>query len=589
MLSTRAMPFLFVSFLAAVLSLVLYSLPSPAQTIPNQSLPERIVPNQQPLLQPEQQPEKGAVFQSGDLEEESLEVPEAPLVTGVQATGFKVEQFKVSGFKQLSQAELDGVTQSYRGKVATLEDLQDLLRDINKLYKDKGLLTSFAYLPEQDVNDGTIELKALEGTIGEITLKGFDAYSAEHIANQIESNPGDLFNVKAFEKNLASINQGNPYQLKATLSAGQQTGQTDINLDVYEPNRWQVTAFTDNLGRPFIGQYRWGLEVVNKSLLGNTDQLYLQYTGTTDTHAAAINYQYPLNDRGTTLGAVFGFSYVDIDLEQTNQAELEGGSYTYGLNLIQPLNKERTVNIDGGFNFIRSSSFTNRAQTRRDDVLALINGLNVQKIDRYGQTFARFQQSVGVDTVGGDDAFWRGQGFLTRWVRLPKKHLLLIRATGQLSHGPLPTSQQFQLGGEYSTRGYTQGLLIGDRGYSLNVEHQWPLPYAKKWAPDWAQDVRGLFFFDIGQTWIDNDSVNFVPGLSNTRNRSLLMSAGVGFRYRLTQYFEGFTDLGFPLLNRAAIEPNSMPSIRVHFGLRSSLLPEALKVRSKKVFKLSEH
>jgi hemolysin activation/secretion protein len=232
-----------------------------------------------------------------------------------------------------------------------------------------------------------------------------------------------------------------------------------------------------------------------------------------------------------------------------------------------------------GLNARRASSFFDGDKTGTTDVRSVTLGLNFDKYDPYGRTFARAQATFAPEWLGANTHFFKVENYLTRVTRLPKNNLLILRAYSQWTPDALPPIEQFQLGGINSVRGYSQGLLIGDKGYSLNAEWRWPIPMLSHVNPWLNERLQGALFFDYGQTWLDKSNKYYT--VASTRNRATsLMSAGVGLRAHLTDYMQGYADLAFGLLNRKDIEPNAQPTVRVHFGVRSELLPNDYKSRT---------
>lgn len=105
------------------------------------------------------------------------------------------------------------------------------------------------------------------------------------------------------------------------------------------------------------------------------------------------------------------------------------------------------------------------------------------------------------------------------------------------------------------------------------------MPFLKRANPWLAERLRGITFFDFGQAWIDKSNPRYISGVSAQFGRTTLASVGIGARYRLTQYLQGFVDAGWGLFNRNAIELNADPTVRMHFGIRSDLLPRPFRTR----------
>jgi hemolysin activation/secretion protein len=272
----------------------------------------------------------------------------------------------------------------------------------------------------------------------------------------------------------------------------------------------------------------------------------------------------------------YGYSHVDVDLTTPN--DLDGFAQNAGLFLSHPLNDNRTLVGDVGFNYRHITSELDNVVTNRDEIRSLQTGLTFNKFDRHGRTLARLQQSLGLDWLGANNSFWKSELYLTRLFRLPHDNILMLRAYGQYSPGDLPSAEAFQIGGAFSVRGYHEGLLIGDRGYNLTIEDRFPIPFLRHFSPWLADRLQGAVFFDVGQTWFDRSNDSFI---SNASQRTLLAGTGFGIRARLSQYLQGFVDIGFGLMNRSAVIPAGYadPTARVHFGIRSNLLPQDLKKR----------
>ncbi len=501
-----------------------------------------------------------------------------PAIVETTGTSFMVNHIEVQGNSIIKDDEIRKIVGPYEGKELSSEDLTSMVSAINTAYQKKGFTTSLAYVPPQDLERGTVTIKILEGTVGEMEVTGNKYFKARVISNQLSETPGKPLNIPALEQELVRINQNEPYRIKATLSPGESTGETKLHFDVKEQQPFQIALVADNAGRPYIGTYRYGVQLMDRNVSGIGDRFDASWMMAAGQQIASTSYTRPLNRYGTELSGLFGFSHVNVDLQQPDQPEIIGSAYSYGLLLSQPLDKSRTWVADLGLNYRRVSSYFDGDKTSRDNILSTTLGLNFNKFDRYGRTFARAQGTLAPDWLGANRKFWKTEAFFTRVTRLPKNNLLLLRGYTQLTSSDLPPVEQYQLGGENTVRGYTEGLVLGDRGYNASAEWRWPVPFLSKASPWLSERLQGAFFVDYGQAWLSKGNNFRVTGL-NYSNTSLL-SAGVGFRARLTDYLQGFVDVGFGLLNRKDLEPNNQPTARIHFGVRSELLSNDYKSRT---------
>ena len=506
--------------------------------------------------------------------------PEQAALPQFASSQFHVGQIKVEGSSKFTASDFKAVTAPYEGKDDTLDDLQKAVKAVNQMYWDRGYLTTQAYVPPQDINQGVITIKVVEGKVGKICINGNHYYHDSAIMRQLSIRESRVFNLKELEKDLNSSNQQNNFRIKAALSPGSDTGLTNIRLDVAERQPWQISPTFDNQGRPFVGEYRGGVDVINDSLFGQGDRLSTRYVGAAGTQVVLASYYLPFDSWGDQVGISYGFSQVDVHTGVENQPKIDGTDYDLGLLVSHPFTRDRRWIGDLGFSSRHVTSDVDDIRTGLDNIRAFQAGLSYNGYDNRGRTTARVQTAVGTSVLGGNDTYWKSELFLTRLFKLPANNLLILRGYGLYSPNSLPTAEEFQLGGEYSVRGYTEGLLLGDSGYNLTAEDRYPIPFLSSLSPWLAARLQGAVFVDFGQAFLRRDNPRYLIGVSDTSSRTLLASLGVGLRARFSQYLQGFVDVGFGLVDRADVEPKGYPTARIHFGLRSDLLPEDLKPRS---------
>jgi hemolysin activation/secretion protein len=514
--------------------------------------------------------------------ETTLSVPAVSPDIQIKESDFMAKKIVVDGINLIPQASVKAIVEPYEGKTVTLGDLQKMVEAITLLYRNKGYLTTQVYIPPQEITSGDVKISVVEGLLGKVCVTPGRHYRATAIKRYVGIKPGTPFDIKQLEKNLNATNQANNVSIKAILSPGAKTGQTDVTIETADKGVWQVSPTFDNQGRPFIGTFRGGAEISNNSLLGYGDQLLIKYLAATRTQVGMLSYNLPINSRGDALSFNYSNSYVNVDTHTATQSLLEGYAQNFGLSYSHPFDKNRHWVGDIG---IISRHVTTDVENRRDttsEIRSLVAGLNYASTDKYGRTFIRGQAMTGLDILGGTAKFFKTELFANRLIKLPMNNILYLRGYGQYSPDVLPSAEVFQLGGAYSVRGFTEGLLTGDRGYSLTVEDRFPIPFLKKISPKLSERVQGAVFVDFGQAFIKRANSRFIANVSNRNTNTLLVSAGVGLRARFSQYLQGFIDLGFPLVDRNSQELFAQPTARIHFGVRSDLLNNTAFTQSKK-------
>lgn len=519
-------------------------------------------------------------------EEIRLDAP-APQRASAQSssTAFMVSKIVIRGATLLQEALTQEMVAPYEGKPQTLESLDRLIARITDVYREKGYLTTEAFLPPQEVKDGVLTIQVQEGRVGSISMEGNRFYRVRVIGRNLSQKPGERLNFRVLERDLNYMNRfGGGYRVKAFLSPGEKPGESNIKIKVAEKQPFQISPTFDNQGRYFVGLYRWGVEARNDSLLTLGDRLYARWLGAEGTRVGVGSYTMPLNRFGTELNGSFAYSHVNVKLPIENPPSITGTSYSAGVSLSQPLGRNRQWQVDGGLNWQRVNHFFEGDQTGSDDIHMFHVGVNFDRYDRWGHTLNRVQNTVAFRGATASSSFWKIENFFTRIVLLPKNNLIILKSYGQWTPDTLPGMQQFQLGGENSVRGFTEGVLFGDRGYNLGVEYRFPLPGLKYISESASNRIQGALFYDIGQVWKDRSNPYYDPKTATLAKTTLLQGVGFGVRAQLSRFLQGFVDVGFGLGDRKAIEPQMrQPTARVHFGVRSDLFPYDYKMRNQAV------
>ncbi|MCE3236720.1 MAG: outer membrane protein [Vampirovibrio sp.] len=500
-----------------------------------------------------------------------------------------VRQIIVEGNTVLSDDEMRPVLTTYLGREDSIAELGDMTDKLTKLYAAKGYLTTQVFVPEQEIENGILRVRVLEGRIGSVEVEGNRFLRTWALSRQFELDQRKPLNLNDFTAQMSRVNRFMDITMKAMVSPGAEPGTTNIRLQVKERQPWQISGTYDNQGRPFLGYYRYGIGLDNSNLTGIGDRLSVRGLSTTTggIKAIATSYAVPLSASGTNLAFSFGYSHVDLDLGIRNQPPLTGNAYSYSVLLSQPLDRNRIWTLDGGMNIKRITSYFDKDLTNADQIFSFQHGLTFDKYDRYGRIIFHTQNTYAPRQLFNSSvSFFKNETSLIRLQVLPKNNLLIFRGNMQFTPDALPGAEEIQIGGQSSVRGYTEGLLVGDRGYNFTLEHRWPIPFLRGVSPWLADRIQGKTFVDYGKVMLDPSNTHYIKGFSTLKENTTLLSAGVGFQAQFTRFVGGFVDFGFALLNRNGPEPYSMPASRIHFGLRTNILPNNYKIRETAVRKL---
>lgn len=90
---------------------------------------------------------------------------------GVEPGGgtFELEQIQITGNTLFDDETLVALVAERLGESTDFSDLQDIANTISAYYREQGYPFARAYLPEQDIVQGTVQFEVLEGRYGEVS------------------------------------------------------------------------------------------------------------------------------------------------------------------------------------------------------------------------------------------------------------------------------------------------------------------------------------------------------------------------------------------------------------------------------------
>lgn len=520
-----------------------------------------------------------------------------------EAVSFVLEELEVRGVFTLDGSLLEEQISSWVGKRVTYNDLLLIAADITKVYKQNGYVTSRAYIPPQEIENGIAIVEVVEGKIDDIEITGNKYVSNKFIQKRLNQESGDVLHIGMLEEDLVTLKNSSLFKnVHATLKAGNEPGTSDVVLDMQDKFPISVSLGVDNFGRSNIGIYRPSLTVTHNNLTGHGDQLLTNVTLASRTRSIVSQYNYPLNTKGWTLGGMYAYSKVLINQNNKPINDITGRTHRFQLNTNFPIykSKDESLNVNGNVSAYlvdsmvyldidkqyqrpfslrtnpvspvdlggRSIKSIFHVRGIRDQenaaVRGVTSGITAVKQDKLGRTILQSTMTNGLDLFGGNQSFIKFNGDVTRIQDLTHGVIGVFKAQGQWTPNRLPGMEQMQLGGANTIRGYNEGLLTGDKGYMLSAEVRYPI----KWGPSWFKNkFQGLAFVDHGRLFITNeDYPRAINGTLAVGNSGYITGYGLGLRGSINKYLSGRFDLGF-VTNR----DQGKPDLRAHFSLNSTL------------------
>jgi hemolysin activation/secretion protein len=409
---------------------------------------------------------------------------------------------------------LHNISADYIGHPVHFADINAMIGKINAIYAQRGIVSARALVPPQTIDSGVLEVRLVEGRLGELEIDGNKAVKSDFISERINVAAGQVVDVPNLRDELTRLNRTTELSVQSALRAGQAPGSTDLILHVTEPARYSAQTFTDNQGTESTGQNRFGGIAQIYAPFGIDDRLTFYGVGSDGAKNFYVGYGLPVSRSGARVDV--SYSKGDIEIVEGPYVALgiSGASSGYNLGYTYPIRRTNTFWLDAYGTLASSSSKTRigTAPLSEFDVSNYTVGLKAQGFSEKSVWSVR--QGVGTEKVDNifdeNTALTLYAGDASYFYRLRDKWSLRAQGGWQFtSEETAPSPVLFQVGGIGSVRGYDNGAVAGARGYAFSLEsrYQWRenlQPYAfvdHGYVDDISPDKESISSMGFGLTW----------------------------------------------------------------------------------------
>jgi len=169
---------------------------------------------------------------------------------------FFVEKINVTGNTALTNEDIRLITTPYEGKELKLADAKAIAENITQAYRTKGFITSRAYIPPQNIQTKTLEIKVFEGKLGKVKVRGNKYFKKRIIRRYVQQLQDKALMFKDLKSGLTKLNMHPDREVKAVIVPGQDVGTSDLLLDVRDTRPIHVGAEINNFGTKLTGRQR---------------------------------------------------------------------------------------------------------------------------------------------------------------------------------------------------------------------------------------------------------------------------------------------------------------------------------------------
>ena len=457
-----------------------------------------------------------------------------------------VKGFRFTGIQGVAtEAELERLLRDAVGREQSMAELQQLARRVTAYLHDKGYLLARAYLPQQDITSGIVEIAVIAGRVEgapEIRLQEPSRLRPGMVAAMVGSGArtGQAVQDKALERSLLLMNDLPGISAHATLERGETPGTTRVVVDASEGPLLSGAVSADNFGNRFTGAWRATAQAAANDPLGLGDQLSVSATGAEHLASGQVDYQLPVG----TSGLQAGLSYTGLSYElgkEFSALDAEGRADTVGLRTSYPYVRSRAFSLwqSVSYEYRSLEDKTAGVETSDRDVNVGGTAITASTYDHAGGgglTSLRAGVKVGhlrLENVGdaaADDAGPQAAGgFFTfsysvaRLQRLSEDFSLFGSASGQLANGNLDSSEKFLLGGPSGVRAYPVGEGAGDEGHGFTLELRYDVPRRASWG-----NLQLVGFYDAGNVTLHAKPWENSVSTATGKNSYWISGGGLG-------------------------------------------------------------
>jgi hemolysin activation/secretion protein len=451
-----------------------------------------------------------------------------------------VNRIRLTQATAFSEAELVAATGFKPGSELTLTALRGMAVSIASYYKSHGYFLAEAYLPAQDIVDGTVTIAVSEGQYGKVVLRN-ESNLSDGLANQLLNglNSGDAITIAPLESRLLQLADLPGVSVKSTLVPGASVGASDLIVDVASGQRVTGSVDADNSGSRYTGSQRLGATANLNNPFGRGDVATLRALSSfngLDYGRASYQMQFGKADAGlayTALDYELGEEFDSLQAHGTAKIATVYGRY--------PLLRSRRSNVYAQLNF-DAKAFRDKVDASavvtdkkaRVSMLSLVgdyrDGLAGGGLSTYSFTWTSGSLDLQTPQASSSDATTaRSNGHydklglsVMRMQSVTSIVTLYAALQGQLASQNLDVSEKIGLGGANGVRAYPEGEAYVDQGYIANLEARVALPRFVDLMPGQWQLVG---FLDSGSGRPNRNPWDAAP------NRRTLSGGGFGLNW----------------------------------------------------------
>jgi hemolysin activation/secretion protein len=403
----------------------------------------------------------------------------------------------------------------------TVEQLDSIALSVTEYYRENGFILATAFVPEQEVTDGTIRLNVLEGRLGDVAVSNELIFSPDTIKAAFSNELGEPVTEERIEGALRRINDLPGVRVRGSFSPGDNVGETRLTLGVLDEKAWSSSVVLDNHGSDTTGKTRVFASTEWNNLFNKGHRIIagiLRSEGPDSSVYGQVQYEMPFTaDRRGTVRATLSTNSFSVN-GLANLPEIVGETDNYGLALDYKVIRSRTQNLSLHLGYTQKDvafqvgSLATLSTDEQIETLSVAMNYTQLWDERQLLLTGRF----GLDQGHIIDGEARGQSTdftkillnanvlkrfsINNWITKNESYFnFVFKLNAQYAEKSLSSVEQFSLGGPNGVRAFGVSDVSIDSGMYAGIELFFDLPYdvtSEFGLP--IDPIRPYIFYDYG-------------------------------------------------------------------------------------------
>ena len=445
---------------------------------------------------------------------QSVDPADTEILVLAEGLGLAVNQSQILRRINFSESQilddnaLSAIDKKYFKQPIDLVLIRSIIDDTNALYMKAGYALSRALLPEQTIFNGVLDIQLVEAKVGNLVVENSQDVKESYIRNRLGLKSGDILKLSALEHSIRLYNANNKSQLTSELAPGAGFGETDVFVNVDEPDFVELPSVSMNNHGSELSDWRQNsFTTVFNNLLGYDDEFSYSFSDADGSSTNSIQYSFPFNRFGTNVTLARSVTKTKVNNGSNMTVGYRGTSRSTSLSISRPLVFKDRYSIylsaamaHGYGDLVQPSSGTtlSRSHTRKwtmslpmswsdgvttvsfSPTYSLIN--SVTEIPRRENWMGKIEGNVAVSR------------FITSYLTGNMRGKFLYAEHENFINLP---SEILSVGGPGSVRAYQPGEDSGYQGYLLSAELRTDVAnWGWKELPGYLPSVQPYVFVD---------------------------------------------------------------------------------------------